>query len=651
MAAFARFPWVRACVDAIGEDLAGLPLRLTVGTGPNAEVIDAHPVLDLLQRPTSSMDRALWERQLVTYWVPSGSAVILMVGDREPVSLPLLHPEEVRFIADVYGQLAGVEYRPASGQAHYLAASALAIVRSSSWRPGAEALVGEGAISALTVDLNAEQNAARLAAKQAGQGRPQAVLSPAETGVMLNEVQRKAIATAYADFSASGAPALVLSGAVKAELPAFTLADMQFNEQRKLTRETVLAVLGVPPSRVGLPNANYATASAQERVYWTNLQARAALIDDALTRIARRFDPRLVVSHDFSRVPALQEARTERQNRVTTWVLLGADPAAAAAYEGFADAPLMEEPAAPADPATGDDTGKRSVLQLLRGVDESPALAALLAPEAKAAPVGEEARAEAWRSWVFKVHNPAETRTARGVAIALRAQRSRVLVRLEAVGLTDGERSIRRDLVNDIMAALFPAAETTTYGEELRALVRRIVMDGYADGAEQLGREWKMDGTAADVATDRQLGALVTNTIDTTRAAVRAEVLAGIDAGEGVNEISARLRALPEFGPARSLLIARTETTRSLGAGHEVVYQQYADEEGVTVRRQWLSARDAEVRDAHALLDGQERAIGEKFVIEGGEFAGASALAPGGFTEAALVCNCRCTTVPVVEVA
>ena len=38
---------------------------------------------------------------------------------------------------------------------------------------------------------------------------------------------------------------------------------------------------------------------------------------------------------------ALQEARTARLDRVSTWVLLGADPAAAAAYEGFDDAPVQ----------------------------------------------------------------------------------------------------------------------------------------------------------------------------------------------------------------------------------------------------------------------------------------------------------------------
>ena len=40
MAAFAQFPWVRACLDAIGTDLSGLPLRIVRGIGDQAEVIE-----------------------------------------------------------------------------------------------------------------------------------------------------------------------------------------------------------------------------------------------------------------------------------------------------------------------------------------------------------------------------------------------------------------------------------------------------------------------------------------------------------------------------------------------------------------------------------------------------------------------------------
>ena len=48
---------------------------------------------------------------------------------------------------------------------------------------------------------------------------------------------------------------------------------------------------------------------------------------------------------------------------------------------------------------------------------------------------------------------------------------------------------------------------------------------------------------------------------------------------------------------------------------------------------------------------GQTVGVAEMFTVPAGEFTGATAEGPGGFTAAGLVCNCRCATVPVIEEA
>lgn len=639
LAAYAEFPWVRACIDAIGEDLSGLPLRLTRGKGPNAVVIESHPVLDLFATPTTTLDRVAWERQLITYWIPTGNAAILLVGGSRPSSLALLHPELVRIVSDEVGQIAGVEYHSQAQGVRYYGPEAVQVLASPSWRANHESMVGEGAISALKYDLNAERNAVKLASRQAARGRPDVVLSPTEAGALIPKAARDEIASAYADFAGRNGAALVLSGAMKAEWPQYTLRDLEFADQRKLTRETVLAVLAVPPTRLGLPMANYATANQQERSYWQGLRARAALLDASYTRIARRFDPSLTLTHDFSQVPALQESRTERLERVHGWVSLGATPAEAAAYEGFADAPVDAEPEA--EPVPEKEPAKAVSLALLFPSPEGAAVK-------RALPATEDERATVWRGWVASVHRPQETKVAAATVRALRKQSKRIVARLESmpVGL-----SVTRDLVSDIMGYLFPADESAMWSRDMKAAILEAVRAGYADGATQLGRDWTLDMRSADVVADRQLATMVAQTLPSTQDDIRREVLEGIDEGETVNEIGQRIQRATSFKPARGLLIARTETTRSLNNGHDAAYGRMAEEEGVTVRRQWLSARDSATRDPHIILDGQERAVGELFVIEAGEFAGEKGTGPGGFDKAALVCNCRCTTVPVVEVA
>lgn len=723
MSAYAEFPWVRACTTAIGEDLAGLPLRLVRGFGDKAEVIHEHPVLDLLAAPTTDLDRLAWESQLWTYLLPVGWVPVLIVGPTgRPTSLKLLHPERCRIISDEAGTFAGIEYQPVVGGMHHYGAESVALVRMPSWLSGDRDQVGEGMISALKAGLNSEHAAAEMAAKGAKRGRPDVVLSPASESLTLTKAQREEIAAEYGRFAEAGKAALVLSSHIKAEFQGWTPRDLEFKEQRLLTRDEVLAVFGVPPTRVGLPTANYATAQQQDSIYWQTLRAKAARLDHALTRIARRFDAALTVVHDFSGVAALQESRDARLQRVTSWVLLGAEPAAAAAYEGFTDAPLVAEEAVPAAaPGAGAvaDTALNgaqiaSLLEILTALSEGrltiegavtlimvafptiseqdarrlaagtiaappPAEASmslralwvrslwarsihkggvlhllaspadLEAPAPLAIPTDAAERAQVWRSWLVGVHTPAEIALARSTRRALVAQRSRILARLAEAPIDT--KGIRRDLADTLIDLLFPPEEVSLFSAALREALAATIRSGFAAGAAQLGRRWAMDASAADAATEARLASLVSQVTPTTQAAIRTVIQQGIAAGESVNDIQARIQAAATFAPSRALLIARTEATRSLSAGSVAAYHQFATVEGVHVRKQWLSARDGEVRDAHAILDGQTRETGENFVIDAGEFAGAKAIGPGEFDAPALVCNCRCATIPVTDAA
>ena len=345
LTAFVQFPWVRACLDAISTDLAGLPLVVVRGEGADAEVVNDPALSALLQRPTSWQTRAEWESTLIVHLLLCGNAYDLLVGIGRPTSLPLLHPERVRVIPGPFGGPDGYVYTDQGGGERVYSPEIVTHYRLTAWEQGPQGLLGEGLIRALQADLNADLNAARLAARTARQGRPSAVFSPSAEGDQWPPEVREAIAKAYARIVEEQRPAMVLSSGTKVEFPSFTPRDMEYSEARSLTRETVLAAFGVPPTRVGLPAANYATAREQSAIYWHRLIGLARLLDQGLTTVAKRFDPAYSVRHDFSAVDALQEARTARLDRVSTWVLLGASAADAAAYEGFDDAPVSAVPA------------------------------------------------------------------------------------------------------------------------------------------------------------------------------------------------------------------------------------------------------------------------------------------------------------------
>lgn len=129
--------------------------------------------------------------------------------------------------------------------------------------------------------------------------------------------------------------------------------------------------------------------------------------------------------------------------------------------------------------------------------------------------------------------------------------------------------------------------------------------------------------------TEKEAAWLVTQVTDTTKANVRAALQAGLDAGESVPDIAKRIRESDAaFGKARSELIARTETTRVTNGAQRDSLSAYAAEEGATVSKSWLTARDGRVRDHHAALDGEKVGIDETF---------------SDGSEAPHEPNCRCT--------
>lgn len=107
-----------------------------------------------------------------------------------------------------------------------------------------------------------------------------------------------------------------LTGGLKYLPIAFSPKDMQYIEQSKMDREEVLAVMGVPPSILGLTEfTNYATAMSQARRFWDNRVLplihciEGAL--DASTMLFKEPDSTFVMA-DLSNVEELRVGITEK---------------------------------------------------------------------------------------------------------------------------------------------------------------------------------------------------------------------------------------------------------------------------------------------------------------------------------------------------
>lgn len=128
----------------------------------------------------------------------------------------------------------------------------------------------------------------------------------------------------------------------------------------------------------------------------------------------------------------------------------------------------------------------------------------------------------------------------------------------------------------------------------------------------------------------------ITSIADTTRNQIIAAVARGFEDGLGQTGIAGLiLDSVAEIATQRAYVIARTETH---GAANYGAYAA-ADETGLDLNKEWISAEDERTRESHAEANGQVQPMESPFIV-GGE----ALMYPGDPSgSAANVINCRCT--------
>jgi len=130
---------------------------------------------------------------------------------------------------------------------------------------------------------------------------------------------------------------------------------------------------------------------------------------------------------------------------------------------------------------------------------------------------------------------------------------------------------------------------------------------------------------------------------DEVHAKVVKEILEGTNAGETTAQIAQRIDNLLDYEgqykwPDRARLIAQTELTRhrnSSALAHGLLVEK---QDKRVLHKRWDTTMDNRERAAHRLTNGQTRALGQPFDVEGVEM-----MAPGDpLAPPELVINCRC---------
>jgi len=616
------------------------------------EVLDDHPLGDVLHaNPIFSLRQVL---ALLGYWLShNGDAYLLKVGNglRLPAELWPLPPDRMELVSDPGTVIGGYIYHSNAGDVRYEAADVIRI-----WMPDpANPFAGLGALGPQaavhdaskfideTVRSHYEKDAIPKVALVA---EPTATVPQGETLLRFFADWKQRYNRRRGELS--GLPAMIPPGFKIQEFAAFGGVTENV-EMMAAFRDRILNAYGVPRSVLGDTDEaglGRATAETNAWVFDTHtIYPITEIIADALTeRLAHDFDPALKVrfaefiapDKDYDlrqegqdltlKVRTVNQVREDRGLDPAEW---GEEP-----IGSFGDVPYRPDEAAEGLGSQPDDP---VALGMEPEADDEPDEDDD-SPRARTDGVRSWwTPAAAWQRFVFAEarYRPEFERSMRAV---FAAQREAVLEDLGGLRA----RTHSRDLLDDLF-------DPTRWVQLFRRQVEPVRRRAFREIGEDVLR--KTGSKAAFRFTDdverallRQGASLMARVNETTRRAVRRAITEGVDAGEGQDQIAARIRETFRTRRDHARTIARTEVLRASSGAHLEGFRQ----SGAVAGKVWNTSQDDAVRDSHAGTDGQRADADEPFVLGSGELADAPGIGAGGSDlSAAESVNCRCFVTPV----
>ncbi len=327
------------------------------------------------------------------------------------------------------------------------------------------------------------------------------------------------------------------------------------------------------------------------------------------------------------------------------WIGMGLVPARLALEAGLEGITGPSAPEGEPDPADEeDDDDKKSAV-----TDTQAMIKQMIAQEQKAAG-DEQARLRIWHNWIASWA---------GLEREYKEAMRRIFVR-------------QRRILSGKLKDAFNESKSVT--KDAREIIARVVFDlrkedgkikvihhAFFDKASELGirqslteiaglKGDELDQVVEDVKRRTAVRTTLTRSSHklskvnaVTQKKVAKQLSAGLENGEGLNDLTDRIRELftGKMGRARALRIARSQTATAVGAGrHEGMKQAGVEKKG------WLSSRDDNVRPAHRSAEQQYKdgiPLEQPFDV-GGEMLMYPA-DPNG--SAGNIINCRCLQIAV----
>lgn len=673
VAAASQVPIVYACVDAIAEDLAGLPTRFyeVAKDGSREEIqpqrgnvayLFAHP--NAVDTPFT-LKRALWYSLCIT----GNGALFIDTFQSDPMT-----PTPLWELWSMPGHVVKVcvdeRRRPVAYEWLGGIAPQLMDARQVIYIPHGQPNFEPRGMSPLEPARTAYETrflmglwnrefyskGAQVAGVWSMQAEGGKTLTPTEAKRVKESLRRLNSGVKWA-----WDPVIVQN--LKYERAGLTHKDMGYLETLEWTDSDICRAFKIPPVVLGIKKGgglSDAGAKADLLLYYEKcLIPRARLMDAALTaHLCSRWGDNIVAETDFSGVMALQSEKLEQMKSIviaTGRPVLDVDEGRGVA--GFAKRQDADEEADVLYQPATIDIGKPGV-----GPGAPAGEAPATPPQAPGA--ADEPGAERARRVARERARQAKRATARRRGAAqietyrrrferefrriFTAQEHRVLARLrhefelkglalDASAATNGSRDHLKRL--DLGAVIDEGDNVDV--EALEALFARLIQERGEDQLAELGVE--IEVALLNARTTRYIqhsGTRVLDEVNATTGKRLRDAFAEVAAAGGTyQDYVAAVNETFDGRRGNATNIARTETT----GAYNFASLNAAKESGIAAQKYWLTAEDELVREAHQQAeDDGPIGLDEAWTMEGREgpvevrFPGDPDAPPE------LVCNCRC---------
>jgi len=327
---------VYRCVNEIANGASAVPLLLKNGD----EIVEQHPLLDLLQRPNPLQSYSEFFNSLFGYVLLGGNAYILKVGGDmgAPKELHQLRPDRITIkgsgnaIPDRYEYSINGRVRSTYKIDAVDGYSELKHIKL--WNP-LDDYYGLSPMSAAAVEIDQFNMSSKHNVNLLENGaRPSGAVifkpqDDAGFAVNLSEAQRQQLLTdlnnRFSGAGNAGRP-MLLEGDFDWKEMGLSPKDMDFHQLKNMAATDIALCFGVPSQLVGVPDAQtYANVSeARLALYEETIIPHLKKMESDLNEwLVPMFDEGLKLEFDIDSIPALSERRKRTYENVASAVREG----------------------------------------------------------------------------------------------------------------------------------------------------------------------------------------------------------------------------------------------------------------------------------------------------------------------------------------